>query len=150
MQAGTKVLQLRQKHGFKQIVIAELLNVSQSTISNIEKNQLQLNQQQIQTLANFFKVSVTFFFEEESVNNTKEKGDDFLQNIQAILIDFKQTVDDFRAQLKNKDMIIEFQQDKLLNKMTLVDDLELKVKKNEETILKLLTDINALKAVYYS
>ncbi len=67
VQIGTKLLKLRQENGHKQLVIAELLNSSQSTISNIEKNQLSPNYHQIQILATFFRVPVSFFFDDETI-----------------------------------------------------------------------------------
>lgn len=146
VQIGTKLLKLRQENGLKQLVIAELLNISQSTISNIEKNQLSPNYHQIQTLATFFKVPVSFFFDDEFITVNQENNEECLQKIQTILTDFKQTVSDFRNQIKDKDTIINHQQNMLNMKNESMINLELMVKKHENTITKLIWERESLKS----
>ena len=95
---GSKLYQLRQKHNVKQNTIAILLEVAQSKISNIERNLIFLNTKQISILADFFKVSPSFFFEDGEPIQSSE-SEEYFKRIQAILTDIRQISETVKQQL---------------------------------------------------
>lgn len=60
MNAGERLAQLRQKRGWSQQKVAELTNVSQSTIAMIEKNKRGLTDGMMNTFANLYNVTTDY------------------------------------------------------------------------------------------
>lgn len=58
---GEKIKNLREESGLKQAQLAEYLNVDQSYISRLEKNERQLSIDMLEKLSNLFGCSIEYF-----------------------------------------------------------------------------------------
>ncbi|WP_017257913.1 helix-turn-helix domain-containing protein [Pedobacter arcticus] len=143
---GDKLRQLRQKGNIKQTTIAHLLEVSQGKISSIEKNSSPLNTKQLLVLAEFFKISPTYFFETDDSPKVSE-NEECLKRIQAILTDFKQTSENFKQQLVDKNTIITLQSLHVGKSDEMVKSLELKVGRIKSEMKTLKEEVTLLRSI---
>lgn len=72
MDISTKMRQLRTEKGIKQIEIADLLNISQSSYTNYENGKRRPNYEMIIKLADFYNVSLDEMFGRISGNESKK------------------------------------------------------------------------------
>ncbi|WP_029322802.1 helix-turn-helix domain-containing protein [Butyrivibrio sp. AE3004] len=68
-EVGNKIKELRQSYGFKQLIIADYLEVDQSLISQIEKGEREPSSGIIKKLSDLFDCNVSTFIEGNSKNN---------------------------------------------------------------------------------
>ncbi len=127
--SGSKLRELRQKQNIKQDTLAQVLGIAQRKISGIEGNSVLFNTKQIFRLVEFFKVSPSYFLQDDESPTASANGE-YLKRIEAILIDFKQTSESLKQQLADK--------------TTIINLLSLNVSTNEEIIKKLNTKINRI------
>lgn len=84
---GERLVELRKKHHLKQSDIAEILNVSQQVISNIERGVTMPDLEQLKTLADTYKMSLD-----------KLVGRDFIgdetNDVESRIISFVKQMDD--------------------------------------------------------
>ena len=59
---GEKVRLLRKRRNLKQDDLGEVLNLSRSQISNLEKGRRNLSLKQLEKLCEYFKVDMSYFF----------------------------------------------------------------------------------------
>ena len=59
---GVKVRLLRKRRNLKQDDLGEVLNLSRSQISNLEKGRRNLSLKQLEKLCEYFKVDMSYFF----------------------------------------------------------------------------------------
>lgn len=57
---------LRKKHGLTQVQLAEILNISQSTLWGYETGKHEPDNTTLQKISNYFKVSIDYLFGRES------------------------------------------------------------------------------------
>ncbi len=65
IELGEKIKLLRKRRNLKQDDLAKILNITKSQISNLEKGRRSLNLEQLNKLCIYFKIDISFFFEEE-------------------------------------------------------------------------------------
>ena len=70
---GTKIVELRKKHGLTQMDLAKILNVSKTSICNWEKEDFNPKINVVIEMAQYFKVSVSYLINEEAPALTKEE-----------------------------------------------------------------------------
>ncbi|MCW6666006.1 helix-turn-helix domain-containing protein [Aerococcaceae bacterium NML190938] len=58
-----RIRDLREDHDLKQIEIAQILNVTQSTYSDYERGVLDISLEALITLSNYYQVSVDYLLE---------------------------------------------------------------------------------------
>lgn len=61
---GSKIELLRKRRNLRQDDLANVLNISRSQISNLEKGRRGLNLEQLNTLCNYFKIDMSYFLSE--------------------------------------------------------------------------------------
>lgn len=103
---GEKVKLLRKRRGLKQDDLAEVLDLSRSQISNLEKGRRNLSLKQLEKLCEYFKVDISYFLMSattdscldliekarvlfESKELTSEQKDDLFTSIMKIYLDSK-------------------------------------------------------------
>jgi len=73
---GKKIELLRKRRNLKQDDLANILCISRSQISNLEKGRRGLNLEQLNTICNYFKIDMSYFLSENSIdecNNLLDK-----------------------------------------------------------------------------
>ena len=58
---GNKIELLRKRRNLRQDDLANVLNISRSQISNLEKGRRGINLEQLITLCNYFKIDILYF-----------------------------------------------------------------------------------------
>ena len=103
---GEKIKLLRKRRGLKQDDLAEVLDLSRSQISNLEKGRRNLSLKQLEKLCEYFKVDISYFLMSattdscldliektkllfESKELTSEQKDDLFTSIMKIYLDSK-------------------------------------------------------------
>ena len=103
---GGKVKLLRKRRSLKQDDLAEVLDLSRSQISNLEKGRRNLSLKQLEKLCEYFKVDISYFLMSattdscldliekarvlfESKELTSEQKDDLFTSIMKIYLDSK-------------------------------------------------------------
>ena len=66
---GEKVKLLRKRRNLKQDDLAEVLGLSRSQISNLEKGRRNLSLKQLEKLCEYFKVDMSFFLMSETTDS---------------------------------------------------------------------------------
>ena len=65
---GKKIKLLRKRRNLKQDDLANVLNISRGQISNLEKGRRGLNLEQLSTLCNYFKIDISYFICENTID----------------------------------------------------------------------------------
>jgi len=66
---GEKVKLLRNRRGLKQDDLGEVLNLSRSQVSNLEKGRRNLSLKQLEKLCEYFKVDMSYFLMSETTDS---------------------------------------------------------------------------------
>lgn len=66
---GTKIKLLRERRKLKQDDLGNVLNLSRSQISNLEKGRRNVNLKQIDKLCNYFKIDISYFLYAETTDD---------------------------------------------------------------------------------
>lgn len=65
LKLGTKLLQLRNKKGYTQDYVADILGIEQSTYSRLESDKMQPNSELLPELAKLYGISILDLFPDE-------------------------------------------------------------------------------------
>ena len=71
MNYGNRLFQLRDRLGYTNVKMANLLNISDSLYSRYEKNKQTIPIKHLNTLCNYFNVSLDYIFEFTEIKNYK-------------------------------------------------------------------------------
>ena len=77
---GEKVRLLRKRRNLKQDDLGEVLNLSRSQISNLEKGRRNLSLKQLEKLCEYFKVDMSYFF----MTNTTDSCLDLIEKAKVL------------------------------------------------------------------
>lgn len=77
---GEKVRLLRKRRNLKQDNLGEVLNLSRSQISNLEKGRRNLSLKQLEKLCEYFKVDMSYFF----MTNTTDSCLDLIEKAKVL------------------------------------------------------------------
>lgn len=77
---GEKVRLLRKRRNLKQDDLSEVLNLSRSQVSNLEKGRRNLSLKQLEKLCEYFKVDMSYFF----MTNTTDSCLDLIEKAKVL------------------------------------------------------------------
>lgn len=102
---GERIRKIRSVKGFSQDYVADLLNISQSAYSDIEKNKSKIDIKRLQKIADIFEVNIDdiiSFDENQVFNNTfYEKSNGFFNVEKVITETFDKERISYQEQVKS-------------------------------------------------
>ena len=122
MSIGTKIRKKRGEKGFSQEFLAEKLNISQGTLSNIESNKSKPDIDLLRGISKILEIDVYDLIEENKLKQiNKDSAVGYMAEHQKIELSEK-LIEQYEFRLKEKDAIISILQEhnKYLNEEILV------------------------------
>ena len=85
---GDKIKELRNRTGLYQQELADIMNVSKSTIAMWETNKREPSSEMLVALANFFEVTTDFLLGVSTDTETNKKDTSLINEVSMILCNF--------------------------------------------------------------
>jgi transcriptional regulator with XRE-family HTH domain len=114
MSVGTKIRKKRIEKGFSQEFLAEKLNVSQGTLSNIESNKSKPDIEMLKKVSEFLEIDIYDLIEDNKLKQVnKDNSTGYMAEKQTFYLSEK-LIEQYETRLKEKDELIALLKDTIL------------------------------------